>query len=173
VRQAIARFRREPGKADISFFVADASRFPLIDNSFDYVLIYGVLHHLPDVGFACREVARTLKPGGIYFGLENNETILRKVFDFWQKLKPLWHEEAGPQALMGRNRFSVWFDGTNMDLDMHCSVFVPPELVNFLGNRAGRWMLRATDRIARSVRTLKDQGGLIVIRGQKRDISTL
>ena len=51
----------------------------MIDSSFDYVLIYGVLHHLPDAGFACREVARTLKPGGIYFGLENNETIFRKI----------------------------------------------------------------------------------------------
>jgi SAM-dependent methyltransferase/uncharacterized protein YbaR (Trm112 family) len=170
VRQAIARFRRNPGKADISFFVADASRFPVIDSSFDYVLIYGVLHHVPDAGFACREVARTLKPGGIYFGLENNETIFRKIFDFWQRLKPLWHEEAGLQALMGRNRFKAWFQGTNMDLDMHCSVFIPPELVNFLGRGAGRWLLRATDGITRLMGSLKNQGGLIVIRGKKRGL---
>ena len=44
--------------------VADAERLPYDDATFDLVVGHAVLHHIPDVEQALREVLRVLKPGG-------------------------------------------------------------------------------------------------------------
>jgi SAM-dependent methyltransferase len=51
----------------ISIYVGDALRLPYRDGVLDAVFGFGVLHHLPDWQGGLREVARVLKPGGIYF----------------------------------------------------------------------------------------------------------
>ena len=43
---------------------ADATRMRFPDASFDFVYSFGVLHHIPDVQAAMREIRRVLKPGG-------------------------------------------------------------------------------------------------------------
>lgn len=49
---------------DVTGEVADAEALPFADASFDLVLGHAVLHHIPDVELAIREVLRVLKPGG-------------------------------------------------------------------------------------------------------------
>ncbi|SMD20363.1 class I SAM-dependent methyltransferase [Kibdelosporangium aridum] len=49
---------------DVDGRVADAERIPYDDNSFDLVVGHAVLHHIPDLPTAFREVLRVLKPGG-------------------------------------------------------------------------------------------------------------
>ncbi|ATE56975.1 MULTISPECIES: class I SAM-dependent methyltransferase [Actinosynnema] len=49
---------------DVDGRVADAERIPYDDNTFDLVVGHAVLHHIPDVPAAMREVLRVLKPGG-------------------------------------------------------------------------------------------------------------
>jgi ubiquinone/menaquinone biosynthesis C-methylase UbiE len=49
---------------DVDGRVADAERIPYEDNSFDLVIGHAVLHHIPDLPAAFREVLRVLKPGG-------------------------------------------------------------------------------------------------------------
>ncbi len=44
--------------------VADAESLPYPDATFDLVVGHAVLHHIPDVELALREVIRVLKPGG-------------------------------------------------------------------------------------------------------------
>lgn len=44
--------------------VADAERLPYDDGTFDLVVGHAVLHHIPDVTLALREVLRVLRPGG-------------------------------------------------------------------------------------------------------------
>jgi SAM-dependent methyltransferase len=44
--------------------VADAERIPYDDDTFDLVVGHAVLHHIPDVVAALREVLRVLRPGG-------------------------------------------------------------------------------------------------------------
>ncbi|KAA8964801.1 class I SAM-dependent methyltransferase [Mycobacterium sp.] len=49
---------------DIDGRVADAERIPYDDDTFDLVVGHAVLHHIPDVQLALREVLRVLRPGG-------------------------------------------------------------------------------------------------------------
>ena len=44
--------------------VADAERIPYDDDTFDVVVGHAVIHHLPDVELAMREMLRVLEPGG-------------------------------------------------------------------------------------------------------------
>ncbi len=49
---------------DVEGRVADAESIPYDDATFDLVVGHAVLHHIPDVELALREVLRVLKPGG-------------------------------------------------------------------------------------------------------------
>lgn len=49
---------------DVDGRVADGEHIPYPDDSFDLVIGHAVLHHIPDVPTAVREVLRVLKPGG-------------------------------------------------------------------------------------------------------------
>jgi ubiquinone/menaquinone biosynthesis C-methylase UbiE len=49
-----------PGKV----LQCDATRMQFPDESFDFVYTFGVLHHIPDVAAAMREIMRVLQPGG-------------------------------------------------------------------------------------------------------------
>jgi SAM-dependent methyltransferase len=49
---------------DVDGRVADAERIPYDDGTFDLVVGHAVLHHIPDVELALREVLRVLRPGG-------------------------------------------------------------------------------------------------------------
>jgi ubiquinone/menaquinone biosynthesis C-methylase UbiE len=51
----------------ISLYVGDTYHLPHRDASMDAVFGFGVLHHLPDWRGGLREIARVLKPGGVYF----------------------------------------------------------------------------------------------------------
>jgi len=44
--------------------VADAEKLPYDDGEFDLVVGHAVIHHIPDVELAFREMLRVLKPGG-------------------------------------------------------------------------------------------------------------
>ncbi len=50
------------------------------DESFDYVLCWGVLMHIPEVDRAVAELARVLKPGGALVISEGNKSSLEAVF---------------------------------------------------------------------------------------------
>ena len=49
---------------DVEGRVADAESIPYGDDSMDLVVGHAVLHHVPDVELALREVLRVLRPGG-------------------------------------------------------------------------------------------------------------
>jgi SAM-dependent methyltransferase len=61
---AVALRNAESLGLDVDGRVADAETIPYPDASFDVVVGHAVLHHIPDVERALREVLRVLRPGG-------------------------------------------------------------------------------------------------------------
>ncbi|HLH63363.1 MAG TPA: methyltransferase domain-containing protein [Ktedonobacteraceae bacterium] len=59
-------FLLSQGVTNVAFQVADAEALPFEDESFDRVTCRIAPHHFPNVGQFVREVARVLKPGGIF-----------------------------------------------------------------------------------------------------------
>jgi ubiquinone/menaquinone biosynthesis C-methylase UbiE len=51
---------------------ADLTALPFADNSFDSVVSWGVIMHVPEMEKALAELARVLKPGGVLVLCENN-----------------------------------------------------------------------------------------------------
>ena len=168
VQQAIERARAEGWHAKTTFLVADADALPFRERSFEAVLTYGVLHHLPDPGRACENLQRILKDGGIHFASENNKTIFRRIFDLLMRVNPLWIEEAGAEPLISRRMVQDWTRGLPVWTVCSTMVFIPPHLCNLLGKRASRLLLQATDRLMSWVPGLADQGGLILMEIHKR-----
>ncbi|OGG23938.1 hypothetical protein A3A79_01925 [Candidatus Gottesmanbacteria bacterium RIFCSPLOWO2_01_FULL_43_11b] len=155
----VEAIKRSRGRANMYFFVGDATSFPIKSESFDYVLLYGVLHHLPDPRKTVKEIIRVLKPGGTYFGLENNKTPVRIFFDFLQKLHPLWYERAGSMPLIGKRDIKGWFNGQHK-ISVSTHTFLPPHIVNLFSVEVAKRMLSKTDVIAKF---MPDAGGLINI----------
>lgn len=58
---------------------ATAMEFP--DESFDVVYTFGVLHHIPNVGGAMREIRRVLKPGGTVLAMLYNRNSVNYALE--------------------------------------------------------------------------------------------
>lgn len=59
----------------------DLTQLSWADNSFDHVLCWGVLMHIPDMPAAVAELARVVKPGGLVVISEMNCWAPENVFD--------------------------------------------------------------------------------------------
>jgi ubiquinone/menaquinone biosynthesis C-methylase UbiE len=77
-KEVIQRDTEEAGArgmmANTTFFVADGEFLCFKDDSFQFAQTFGALHHLPNPAQAIKDNLRILKPGGVYFGVENNKT---------------------------------------------------------------------------------------------------
>lgn len=75
-------------------YQADAENLPFKDNSFDYILSYGVLHHSENTQQAFDEIYRVLKPKGKFFIMVYNKDSI----NYW------WHIFFGWGILKGKLR---------------------------------------------------------------------
>lgn len=167
IRKAYANFDAAQYRGERDFIVADGSNPPFRSSVFNCVLIYGVLHHLPNPGATCSEVARILKDDGILLSSENNQSAFRAIFDYLMKISTLWHEEAGAQPLLSKSDILRWFTSTGVSVKTSTIVFLPPHLINLLPRFLGRLALKLTDLVCNQIPFLGNQGGLILIEGKK------
>lgn len=58
---------------------ANLLQLPFEDESYDYVLCWGVLMHIPELGNAISEITRVLRPGGTLIISENNMNSLDSI----------------------------------------------------------------------------------------------
>lgn len=159
VRQATARAASAGVSDRACFIVADCDSLPFAGGSFEYVLTYGVLHHLPNPARTCREIQRVLVCRGTHFGLENNATIFRGAFDTLMRWRPLWVEKAGAEPLISERMLRDWLRDLPVRLRCATNVFLPPHLVNGAGHRFARMLLQVTDVVGRATPGLRTQGG--------------
>ncbi len=71
-------------------FVGDAEAIDAPDASFDAVVDYGVIHHIPRWQKALKEIARVLKPGGTFYF----EDLLKGLISTWPARLLFDHPQA-------------------------------------------------------------------------------
>lgn len=79
----IAQAKKGDRPANLRFEVADATKLPYADGSFDAVLIANALHIIPEPEKALREIDRVLRPGGILIApnfVEHKGTLLSRLW---------------------------------------------------------------------------------------------
>jgi len=167
IANAIVRAKHTGLNKRAAFLVADATRPPFRSGTFDIVITFGVLHHLPAPRQSTRDIQTLLVPGGVHLAFENNESFARPVFDWLMKVLPLWSEEAGREPLISQAMVREWIAGLPVRFSVATSVFLPPHLLNWVGHRAADTLLRTTDAVAHRLPVVRDQGGLIVFELEK------
>ncbi len=75
VKQAKSHLVKYGAKTHV--WVGDASAISVPDSTYDVVLDFGIIHHVPEWRQAVREIQRVLKPGGRFYG----EEVLREFID--------------------------------------------------------------------------------------------
>jgi SAM-dependent methyltransferase len=58
----------EPFEGGFNTHIGDAENLPFADNTYDVAIMHAVLEHVPSVESSIKEVARVLKPGGVFVG---------------------------------------------------------------------------------------------------------
>lgn len=71
-------------------FVGDAEAIEAPDASFDAVVDYGILHHIPNWQKALQEIARVLRPGGVFYF----EDLLKGLISPWPARVLFDHPQA-------------------------------------------------------------------------------
>lgn len=74
-----ARNHARAAGLDIDYQQGDAQKLPFGDGQFDVICCCDVLEHVDDVDGVMREIARVLKPGGVFFFDTINRTWLSKL----------------------------------------------------------------------------------------------
>jgi SAM-dependent methyltransferase len=86
---ALAEARQADPAGRIEYKLGDALNLPYEDASFDIVVLFDVFEHVTDVGEAADEVARVLKPGGVFHCFVPCEGNRRTIFALLRKSKRL------------------------------------------------------------------------------------
>lgn len=133
---------------DVEGRVADAERLPYDDDTFDLVVGHAVLHHIPDVEQAMREVLRVLKPGGrfVFAGepTRHGDVIARRLsrLTWWATTNmtrlPWLSAWRRPQDELDESSRAAALEAV---VDLH--TFVPAEL-EAIARRAGASDVRVT-----------------------------
>jgi 2-polyprenyl-6-hydroxyphenyl methylase/3-demethylubiquinone-9 3-methyltransferase len=74
-----ARAHARASGLSIEYVVAGGENLPFPDSSFDFVACCDVLEHVSDLDMVIGEIARTLKPGGVFFYDTINRTWRSKL----------------------------------------------------------------------------------------------
>lgn len=105
-----ARAHAEASGLRIDYQQGSAEQLPFADQQFDIVCCCDVLEHVDDVDAVLAEIARVLKPGGVFFFDTINRTLRSKLLAIklaqdWPltRLMPadvhVWHQFIRPQEL--------------------------------------------------------------------------
>jgi len=86
---ALAEARQADPTGRIEYKLGDALNLPYEDAGFDIVVLFDVFEHVTDVGKAADEVARVLKPGGLFHCFVPCEGNRRTIFSLLRKSKRL------------------------------------------------------------------------------------
>jgi SAM-dependent methyltransferase len=125
------------------FLVGDAHRTPFPNNSFDYVVGNGALHHL-DLDRAYGEIARVLKPGGKAYFME--PMYSHPLLWLLRRLTPNAHTtDEKPLSISDMEAAKSWFRGVSHREHFVFSVLVAP--VHLIDANVALTVISGVDRV--------------------------
>lgn len=80
------------GKPKVEPVLAQASKLPFDDETFDLAMVIRVIHHLPDPSEAFTEIARVLKPNGLFLIEFANNANFKNKLKYASKFKRIPHD---------------------------------------------------------------------------------
>lgn len=147
------RARDRHFKVGFNLIHASATQIPLADNSFDFVISVGCLHHIPEIAMAVTEIHRILKPGGIFKGMVYNRHSYRYhvYIPFSRRWNPRWQGKTRQDCVNemydgSSNPYGTVYSKSEVAnlfrdfqmLDFHTENFVGEEMLPVYGNRIPR-----------------------------------
>jgi len=96
---AIRRLATQSGLA-IEIHQRFSEQLPFGAGRFDLVFARAVLHHTQDLGAACREYFRVLKPGGLLVAIREHVISRKEDLPTFQQLHPLHTRYGGENAFL-------------------------------------------------------------------------
>jgi SAM-dependent methyltransferase len=111
----------EPFEGGAHTVVANAEDLPFEDNTFDVAIMDAVLEHIPDASKAFVEVARVLKPGGIFIGYVAFMECFHEISYSHLSFKALEHF-----AEVNEMKLEKISGGTGFGIDYHTGVLLYP-----------------------------------------------
>lgn len=122
--------RRHDGTAGLTFDVADATRLPYADASFDGCRIDRVLQHIANPASAIGEMVRVLRPGGALVAFDSDwgtltidsqdRPLTRAVLDAWC--------DRFPSGWIGRRMRTLFLDAGLVDVETRPRTLVCTDL---------------------------------------------
>lgn len=85
--EAIFSAAKTYGKlSNVRYTQAGVETIPFPDNTFDFAISLGVLHHIPDTGAAIKSFVKKIKPNGfaliyLYYALDNRGFLYKFIFN--------------------------------------------------------------------------------------------
>ena len=116
---------------DVGLACCDAGRLPFADSSFDVVFGHAVLHHLPDLPAAFREMRRVLRPGGriVFCGEPSRygDRLAALPKRAGRVLSPAWRALVGASAI-ARNGHQAVQEEERLERMVDVHAFTPRDL---------------------------------------------
>lgn len=131
----------EPFEGGEHTVVGRAEDLPFEDNTFDVAIMDAVLEHVPDVAASFTEVARVLKPGGIFIGYVAFMECFHEISYSHISFKALEH-----YSTVNNMKLEKISGGSGFGIDYHTKVILYPIRARLLGKFIA-WNIRGTFKL--------------------------
>ncbi|MBK7129831.1 MAG: class I SAM-dependent methyltransferase [Crocinitomicaceae bacterium] len=131
----------EPFEGGAHTVIGDAENLPFESNTFDVAIMDAVLEHIPDVSKAFSEVARVLKPDGVFVGYSAFMECFHEISYSHLSFKALEH-----YAKINGMKLEKIAGGSAFGIDYHMNIIISPIPFRLI-RKFIAWKIRTTFKL--------------------------
>ena len=153
----------------ITFLLGDAENLPFKEGSFDAIISFGTLHHLPNPKRAIEEIGRVLKVGRFFFAHEPNSRDFLYPIDNFIAKKIVKVKEEHYHGKLNPKDVKIWLSDIGINAKIRTSAyrFIPYIRYYPKNVELSKSILQLIDAICEHIPGIKGKGATIIIEGYK------